>query len=201
MRGQVTSEPGLSSCTSLPSRHQDSLWSIWERALKHVETLLVLVQWLWLCKLHLRASQRLCSFWAIHEDTFKKRQFGVLHLQCTGITIAPCDRTCNTGSWRFIFMTVRMEKYWLLIFSFHRFPWTWSTFQTNLIFKTLFAVSNCPCVQGLFPAVSSGPLHYPMVRIVKLKRQNSKLWCYIWISVGFITILGIIYFLLKGRGE
>lgn len=138
---------------------------------------------------------------AIHEDTFKKRQFGVLHLQCTGITIAPCDRTCNTGSWRFIFMTVRMEKYWLLIFSFHRFPWTWSTFQTNLIFKKLFAVSNCPCVQGLFPAVSSGPLHYPMVRIVKFKRQNSKLWCYIWISVGFIPILGIIYFLLKGRGE
>lgn len=81
-----------------------------ECALKHTETLLVLVQQLWLCKLHLRASQRPSSFRAVHEDIFRKRQFGVLYLQGTGIWIVPTDSSYNVPSRRFIFMIERIEK-------------------------------------------------------------------------------------------
>lgn len=109
---QKDRSPPNQTCPQAPHYclHQDSLCSSWECALKHAETLLVLVQQLWLCKLHLRASQRPSSFWAVHEDIFRKRQFGVLYLQGTGIWIVPTDSSYNVPSRRFIFMIERMEK-------------------------------------------------------------------------------------------
>lgn len=80
-------------------------------------------------------------------------------------------------------------------------------FQTYLNLKTLSTISNWPSgpLQGFFLSlVFSCLLHYSMPSIsilAKFKKRNSGLWCYNRISAGFIKILGIIYFLLKGRGE
>lgn len=72
--------------------------------------------------------------------------------------------------------------------------------QSNLYNNLLSLIA----LEFFFPLVAYCLPHYPMLSIAILvifKTQNSGLWCYIRILLGFIRILGTVYFLLKGRGK